>query len=92
MGTHPNIGASKMPKQGEYHGAACEVVFDSDSSAAFRAICARDDVEAPFLTVLWLGDGRLVLGTECQYRALALGPSPGEKQWALQRFVAGLPV
>lgn len=68
MGVHANISAVRFPKQGSYIGRRVKVCFNYDSSRKFPAVCIRDDMEEPFLTIFHLDDGRAVLATECQYQ------------------------
>lgn len=66
MGVHPNISHAKFPKQGDYYGHRCRVLFNYSEPEILGRI-VRDDVEDPFLTIIHLDDGRHVLTTECQY-------------------------
>jgi hypothetical protein len=67
MGVHANITATKFPAQGSELNKRVKVYFHYDATVSFDAVCVRDDVESPFLTIFRLDDGRHVLATECQY-------------------------
>ncbi len=68
MGMHPRITATRFPRQSDFLGKRCEVIFHRDTSQDIGGEIIRDDMEDPFVTILALDDGRVVLGTECQYR------------------------
>lgn len=67
MGCHPNIDATTFPKQGDWLGKRCDVVFHYDTSRMFPATVIREDAEEPGIMILQLDDGRVVLSTECMY-------------------------
>lgn len=67
MGSHPNIGRDRMPKQGSYAGTRAVVIFDYDSRYQHLATIVRDDAEEPGVMIFRLDDGRYVLSTECQW-------------------------
>ena len=66
MGSHQNINFNKFPKQGDYLNKRCKVTFNFAQNAIEGTI-VRDDIEAPFETIIQLDDGRFVRGSECQY-------------------------
>jgi hypothetical protein len=57
----------RFPKQSEYVDARTVVVFHYDTTRRVGGTIVRDDAEAPFVTIIQIDDGPLVLGTECQY-------------------------
>lgn len=67
MGVHPNISASKFPRQGDLLDTFVIVCFNYDTTKQFSAKVIRDDREEPFETIFMLTDGRVVLSTECQW-------------------------
>lgn len=67
MGTHPNIGKHRFPKQGKNLNRRVKVIFDFNTSDVIFGLIVRDDMEAPWQTIIRLDDGKTVLGTECQY-------------------------
>lgn len=67
MGGLNNISHDRMPKQGEYLRRRTRVCFHYDTSHAVMGTIVRDDAEPPFQTIIRLDDGRIVLGSECQY-------------------------
>lgn len=82
MGVVENVGSDQMPRQGDYLNHPCIVVFKYDNSREFFGTIVRDDMEAPFRTIIRLDDGRTVLATECQYSPLA--PSKANRRAALR--------
>lgn len=66
MGVAPNVGFDQFPKQGAFHGKRARVVFHYEDRERWGTI-VRDDNEAPFVTIIALDDGRVVLATECQF-------------------------
>lgn len=69
MGCHVNLTKDKYPEQGDLLGKEVEVCFHYDTSSVFRAVCIRDDIEAPFETIFQLVDCcSVVRGAECQYQ------------------------
>ena len=66
MGCYENITADTFPKQGHV-GSYVTVCFHYDASREFRGKIMRDDIEDPFVMVIQLEDGRVVLGSECQH-------------------------
>lgn len=67
MGVHENVGIDRFPKQGAGVGKRVLVGFNYDTSKWVEGTIVRDDVEAPFETIILLGDGRLVRACECQH-------------------------
>lgn len=67
MGCVATITAEKFPQQSDRVGTRVEVCFHYDTSARFDATVIRDDLETPWQMILQLEDGRVVLGSECQY-------------------------
>jgi hypothetical protein len=70
MGVHPNISATRFPRQSEDVNSRVDVCFHYDTSARVPGRIVRDDLEQPFVTVIALDDGPVVLATECQYSIL----------------------
>ncbi len=66
MGSVPTITASSFPTQGTALHTRARVRFHYGPEE-FYGIVVRHDMEAPFLTIIALDNGRMVLGTECQY-------------------------
>lgn len=77
MGVVPNISSASWPKQGEWLGRRTRVCFHYDASKIINGTIVRDDAEVPFVTVILLDDGRVVLATECMH-------SP-EQPWVTSR-------
>lgn len=75
MGAVENIAHDRFPKQGPYQFMRAEVIFHFDTDHRSFGTIIRDDAEAPHVLVIALTDGRVVLGTECQYR-----PIPDDEQ------------
>lgn len=67
MGSHPNITADSFPRQGDI-GAKVDVCLNYDTERTLAGEIVRDDLDAPYLTIIKLEDGRHVLTTECQWR------------------------
>jgi hypothetical protein len=67
MGTHSNISADKFPAQGNYHNKLVSVIFNYNTEQRFPGKIVRDDMEAPYETIIQLDDGRVVRAQECQY-------------------------
>jgi len=70
MGCHKNITADNFPRQSDFVGKATSVCFHYGLQS-FPATIVRDDLDAPFIMIFKLEDGRHVLSTECQYRSVA---------------------
>ena len=68
VGVEVNITAEKFPKQGSFHRCRVKVCFNYDTSKIVTGTIVRDDMEAPFVMIISLDDGRYVLSTECQYQ------------------------
>lgn len=76
----PKIGKDAYPEQFDSVGARVLAAFDYDVANPLPATVLRDDAEEPFRTVLRLDDGRIVMGSECQWSKApsgAPGPAPG---------------
>ncbi len=67
MGVVETVGFSRFPKLGSHLDMRCEVCFNYDTANTISGTVVRDDMEAPFATIIRLDDGRHVLATECQY-------------------------
>lgn len=67
MGVIATIDHEKFPKQGEWYKREVSVCFNYDLSHKVDGVIIREDIEAPFLTIIILDDYRVVLATECQY-------------------------
>jgi hypothetical protein len=67
MGAHPAISYDDFPKQGPHLGKRVKVCFHYDTSRLLPGRVVRDDAEDPWITLIELADGRVVLATECQY-------------------------
>jgi hypothetical protein len=71
MGVHPNVNPLAnppvWPKQGPEVGKSVRVCFNYDANNTMSAVCVRDDMEAPYVTLFKLASGEHVLATECQY-------------------------
>ena len=68
MGGSNNVDFDCYPVQGDLLGKAVRVCFSHDASRAIEGIVIRDDVGGDNRTIIQLADGRVVLGTECQYQ------------------------
>lgn len=67
MGYHENIGINIFPAQGKWAGKRVSVCFNYDTSFQLKGRIVRDDAESPFRTIIQLDNGRVILGTECQF-------------------------
>lgn len=67
MGVVANVGYERMPKQGPWLGKRTRVCFHYDTSRTVMGTIVRNDSEAPWVTIISLDDGRVVLATECQH-------------------------
>lgn len=75
MGVVENITYDRFPKQGRHAFQRAEVMFHFDPQHKIGGTILRDDAEEPWVTIIALVDGRLVLSTECQYRPMPGGES-----------------
>lgn len=66
MGNVANIIAHSFPKQGEHLHGRVRVLFHYDGPELAGTV-VRDDIEAPWQTIIRLDDDRYILSTECQY-------------------------
>lgn len=74
MGCVNKISDNTFPKQGDYLGKRCRVIFHygHHGPVEHMGTIIRDDMERPHpdkepLTIIQLDDGRVVMSTECQY-------------------------
>ena len=70
MGVEANISYKKYPKQGSHLGKRVSVCFNYDTNRLIDGTVVRDDMEAPWRTIISLDDRRVVLASECQYSVL----------------------
>lgn len=70
MGIEQTIDYESFPKQGDHLGRRVLVIFKYDRSHEFFGTVIRDDLEAPWRTIIQLDNGPTILGTECQYSLL----------------------
>lgn len=89
MGVEKTIDIKNFPKQYSVDessiggiGRKVEVCFRYKTDKTILGVIIRDDKELPFRTLIRLYDGRVILGTECQYRAL-----PGIDEKVIKQFV-----
>ena len=66
MGIAPNVAFDHWPKQGPWLGKRARVCFHYEARYVMGTI-VREDYEEPWVMVISLDDGRVVLGTECMY-------------------------
>lgn len=62
--------AHQHPKQGELFGKKVRVTFRGDTGTTVLGTVVRDDEEGQGVTIIFLDDGHLILGTECLYSPL----------------------
>lgn len=67
MGVTPNVRFAQWPKQGPWLGKRTRVCFHYDTSRTVMGTIVRDDYEEPWVTIISLDNGRVVLATECQH-------------------------
>jgi hypothetical protein len=67
MGNVKGISHDQFPRQSEYVGHPTGVTFGYDLKRTLAGVIVRDDIEAPWETIIRLDDGRFVRGVECQY-------------------------
>lgn len=77
MGIEKKIDINSFPKQYSAAessiggiGRKVKVCFYYKAENTIPGVIIRDDKELPFRTIIRLYDGRVILATECQYRAL----------------------
>lgn len=63
------ITHNTFPKQGAQVGKEFTVIFNMMEGHPVKGVCVRDDMEAPFVTLFRLEDGRYVGAGECQYKS-----------------------
>ncbi len=64
------ISFDRFPKQGDYKNRRVRVCFNYDTTAQIEGTVIRDDAEEPGRMIIQLGDGRVVLSTECQWQPI----------------------
>ena len=66
MGEHTNVGYDTFPIQGKALGREVDVIqkLSDGTEARLVGTVVRDDLEDPLVTMITLGDGDVVLGTE----------------------------
>ncbi|WP_193062998.1 hypothetical protein [Oceanobacillus oncorhynchi] len=67
MGVMQNISVDSFPRQGDYLYKRAKVCFNYDTSETINGTIIRDDREHPFLTLIRLDNGRIILSSECQH-------------------------
>lgn len=67
MGVVDNVRHDQFPKQGSHLGLTVNVCFNYDTEHTIKGMIVRDDIEAPWVEIIMLGDGKLILTSECQY-------------------------
>jgi hypothetical protein len=67
MGIVPNVGFDTWPKQGGLLGKRTEVCFRYDTTKTVMGTIVRDDHQEPWITIISLDDGRVILATECMH-------------------------
>jgi hypothetical protein len=67
MGVVANVNLDTWPKQGSWLGKRTKVCFNYDSSRTVMGTIVRDDNEEPWVTIISLDNGRVVLATECMH-------------------------
>lgn len=67
MGVVANVDYKRMPKQGPWLGKRTRVCFRYQTKRTVMGTIVRDDYEAPWVTIISLDDGRVVLASECQH-------------------------
>lgn len=89
MGVEKNIDINSFPKQYTVAenqmggiGRKVEVCFNYRTDKSILGVIIRDDKEHPFLMLIRLSDGRVVLNTECQYR-----PLPDIDEEVIRQFI-----
>jgi len=70
MGVQKGISRFTFPAQGSHLAKKVKVCFNYDTSETIFGKIIRDDAVAPFLTIIELNDGRIVLATECQFSVI----------------------
>jgi len=67
MGVSAYISGKLYPKQDKDVGRRVNVYFNYNTDTAYLGTMIRDDISEPYLAIIQLDDGRVVLATECQY-------------------------
>ncbi len=65
MGAVPTIGHDRFPRQGHLIGHRVSVCFASEPDRTTGGVMVRQDDELPYVEIIRLDDGRLVLTAEC---------------------------
>lgn len=73
MSGSPNIAYDRIPAQSDWRGKRARVIFHYDHTSVLEGTIVRNDIEAPFTTIIMLDDGFPVLGVECQYQPIIRG-------------------
>jgi hypothetical protein len=72
MGVYSWVGIKKFPVQGTSLGKRVRVIFNYDlTEETLGTILRYDAAGAERITAIQLDDGRIVLGTECQYSLIS---------------------
>jgi hypothetical protein len=66
MGVAPNVSFDTWPRQGPFLGKRARVCFNYEAREILGTI-VRDDAQEPWVTIISLDNGHVVLATECQY-------------------------
>lgn len=67
MGCVKGVGFDEYPEQSQHVGQRVKVYFYYNLKQCLYGTIMRDDRTEPFRVIVRLDDGRVVLGTECQY-------------------------
>jgi hypothetical protein len=67
MGVANNISKNQFPIQGNWLNKRTKVCFNYDLSVIIMGTIIRDDLEKPYVTIILLDNGRVVLATECMH-------------------------
>jgi len=78
MGCVETIRADRFPKQGYWLGKRVKVCFWYDTSNTFLGTIIRDDAEEPYVEIIQLDSGIVILSTECQYSPVVESLSEGK--------------
>ena len=70
MGCIDTIRWNSFPAQSDRVGDEVVVCFHYDLENEVHGQVIRDDREPPMETLIMLDDGRVVRGSECQYRVI----------------------
>jgi hypothetical protein len=67
-----SVDYDKFPLQHPDVGRLVKVFFHQNFSKWVYGVVVRDDLEYPHVTIIQLGNGKHVLGSECQYQSIEL--------------------